>query len=201
MFQIDVSAQETWQSAAKKRRLNDVMDLLRFAGVLVTRQQRNEISLPSSPAVVRESLFKLVRIVSDVRPSRAHQDSSIVKRVLAEEFPAAILEFADQGPAERTILTGSKCLAPLMGLRVVEKQGQTFEMTRRAIRLDFFQVGATAPDFSLEFGAFHLYPVRGAAEGILQASNMSLPLANGEVEIMLTISHGRCCRWDCAHSA
>ena len=133
-----------------------------------------------------------MRISSDVRPRGAHQDSPVIKRILTEEFPAPVLECADERFAERTILAGSKCLAPLMGLRIVEKQGQAFPMTRWTIRLDLFQVGATIPDFSLGFGAFHLDPARGTAEGMLQARDVGLPRTYTEVEIVLTIPHYGC---------
>src|SRR5580698_3152669 len=97
-----------------------VLCLRRF----IPRQLRDKIGLPGFPAVFRKSLFKFVRIWRDVRPNGPDQDGFAIERVLTEEFATAVFEFPNFRVAERTVLAGSEGLAPLMSLRVVEKQGQ-----------------------------------------------------------------------------
>ena len=74
----------------------------------------------------------------DVRPNISSQDSPAMDGVLAQELPAAILEFTHAGwSANNTSSAVSPVQAPLVTLGIVETQRQTFDVAGRTIRFKF----------------------------------------------------------------
>src|SRR6202035_5041821 len=103
------------------------------------------------------------RVRGDLRPNESNQDGSAirVRWFRVEKLAASILEFADRGRPHGTALAGGPIEAPLVGLGIVETQGQTFDVAaRRAIGFNLFQIGAAVPNFSSNGGTIKFDPVR-----------------------------------------
>jgi hypothetical protein len=73
-----------------------------------------------------------------------------------------------------------------VGFRVVETQGQRFDVARRAVGLEFDQVGAAVPDLPDDGRALVFDPGHGAAQGMLEPQ-ARLPGADLEVEVVLAV--------------
>jgi hypothetical protein len=73
--------------------------------VFHARLIRNPVHFPALAPIIGEGLFEVSRIWGDVRPNISNQDRSALHVILAEKFPASILEFADMGgPASEPTL-------------------------------------------------------------------------------------------------
>ena len=68
-------------------------------------------------------------------PNKSNQDGFAINRILGEELPAPIFEFADLGRIKDADLCVRPIQAPLVGLRIIETQGQTFDVAGWAIDL------------------------------------------------------------------
>src|ERR1700722_6486440 len=88
--------------------------------LLLSRQRRDKVRLPSPAPVSRERLLKKVRVRPDVRKEMSNQDGFSVKRFVVEELATAVFKFADHGRRHRTIVASSKIEAPTPGLGIVE---------------------------------------------------------------------------------
>src|SRR5579863_5582809 len=130
----------------------------------------------------------MVGIWSNVRPQEANEDSATIERLLVEEFAAAALELADRGLIKNTLRAVRKVLTPLMRLRVIEEQGETFEMAGRTIGLDLLQLRATVPNLPDVNRAVQIHPIIGAAKWMQEAMDMGFPCPYIEIEIMLSVS-------------
>src|SRR6516165_8172770 len=92
------------------------------------RVSRDPVHFPGLASVVGEGLLKSARIRSDVRNNKTNKDSPVVECFLVKEFAASILELADRGLTYRSVVAIREVEAPLMGLRVVQAQRQTFDV-------------------------------------------------------------------------
>ena len=129
------------------------------------------------------------RIRSDVRDDKSHEDGTAIKRFLVEKLAASILEFADRRLTQGTVFTVGEIEAPLVRLRVVESQVQTFEMTDRAIDTSSTKVGSAIPHLADDGSPVILDPGGGSSYGMLEARDVSFPgTPDFEVEIVLAVS-------------
>src|SRR5207253_6710594 len=132
------------------------MRFVRFP--LHQRLRNDQVHFPGLAAVSRERLIETARIRSDVRDAQSNQNGSAVELFLIVELGASALELADRRWAQGTRRTAGNIDAPLMGLAVVETQGQELEVTCRALDLDFAQVGASVPDAANDVGTVVVDP-------------------------------------------
>jgi hypothetical protein len=96
---------------------------------------RNPIHFPSLASIVRERLLKVARIRSDAGYNKSNKDGSVIECFLIEKLAASIFELADRGLAQSAAVTVGKIEAPLVGLRIVQAQGESFDVTFGAIDL------------------------------------------------------------------
>ncbi len=75
---------------------------------------------------------------------------------------------------------------------VVPAQGQQLQVSGRPVGLEFREVGASVPYFFHHGDAVHFHPVLRSRQGMQQALGVGLPIAQVEVEIMLSVArqHG-----------
>ena len=103
------------------------------------------------------------RIRSDVGDDKSNENGAAMQRFLVEKLGAAIFEFANRGLAQRTAAAVGKIETPLMGLRIVQPQGQRFYVPSRTIDFEHQQIGSAIPDLSDESSTFIFGPGSGAA--------------------------------------
>jgi hypothetical protein len=100
-----------------------------------------------------------------VRPNEPDKYSLPINRILGEKLAASILEFADLGWIHDAILAIGPIEPPLVGLRIVHTQGQTFDVACWAIDVDRVQFGAAIPNLEADSRPSNstqvLEPVRG----------------------------------------
>ena len=65
-----------------------------------------------------------------------------------QKLAASIFELADRRLTQSAAIAARKIQAPLMGLRIIKTQRQAFDVTCRAIDLQFDQIGAALPNLS-----------------------------------------------------
>src|SRR5580700_11316401 len=130
----------------------------------------------------------MVRVRSDIRPDDAHKDGSALERLLIVKLAAPVLEFADRRRAESPVAAGGKIHVPLVGLGIVEKQSQPFEMAGRTVGLDLLKLRTPIPNFFHDDSPIQIDPRRRASERLQEASDLCLPGAQVEVEIVLAVS-------------
>jgi len=103
------------------------------------------------------------RIRSDVGDDKSNKNGATMQHFPVEKLAAAIFESANRGLAQGTAAAVGKIETPLMGLRIVQPQGQRFYVTFRAIDLEHQQIGSAIPDLSDEGSTFIFGPGGGAA--------------------------------------
>ena len=92
-------------------------------------------------------------------PDAAGEDGPAVVGLLVEEFGAAVLEFAYGGDGYCAVFAIGPIGCPLAGLRVVEEQVHTFEVSEWAAGFDLFELGAALPYFSGDDGPVECGPL------------------------------------------
>ena len=102
------------------------------------------------------------RIRGHIRPKISNQDGFSVNRVLGKKLATSILEFADLGWIHDAVLAVGPIEAPLMGFRIVETQGETFDVAGWAIDLDGIELGAAIPNLVADTTPVQLDPGVGA---------------------------------------
>ena len=122
----------------------------------------------------------MVRIRSDIGPRAPQQDGAAIEYLLVEQLAATIPELADRRCVQYAVPATGIVLAPLVRLRIVEKQGQAFPVTVGTICIDLLQLAAAIPDFADSHCA------------ILQARDVRLPGSEVEIEIVLPIPFRGC---------
>src|SRR5207302_10689414 len=130
----------------------------------------------------RECLFKVVRIRRDVRKDLAHEDGPPLEALLIEELAAAVPELTHRRRAQRALLAVRPTEAPLVGLRVVEAQRQTFDVTPPSVDFDLLQLGAAVPDLADADRPMPRDPGGGARQRMFETPDVGLPAADVEVE-------------------
>jgi len=124
------------------------------------------VDFPSLATIGGEGLLKVGGIGRDLGPNIAHQNDPAVEGFLVEKFATAVGKLANRRLPERTILAVGPVETPLMGLRIVETEGQTLDVTGRAGGLELFEPSAAIPDFAGDGRAVKLNPGRRAGQGM-----------------------------------
>src|SRR5713101_6320777 len=104
---------------------------------------RDPVDFPGLAPIIRERLLKVGRIRGDVRPNKSNQDGSAIRArwFRVEKLAASILEFADRGRSNGAGLAGGPIEAPLVGLGIVQTEGQTFDVAAcRAVGFKLLQI-------------------------------------------------------------
>jgi hypothetical protein len=157
------------------------MVLVKF--VLYARLVGDPVYFPSFAAVVGEGLFEVRRICCHVRPNKSNLDGLAINRILGEKLTASILEFADLRWVQDANLAIGPVEAPLVGLRIVGAQGETFDVTSGAVGDELIDFG-TVVDFAAEAGTFVVDPGIGAGEGIHAAPEVIFPGTQQRIKIV-----------------
>ena len=100
--------------------------------VVYARLVGDPIYFPGFAAVVGEGLLEVRRGVH-VSPLEADQDGFTVDGVLGEKFATAVFEFADLGWVQDANLAIGPIEPPLVRLRIVRTQSQTFDVAGGAV--------------------------------------------------------------------
>ncbi len=124
----------------------------------------------------------------DVRYDESDKNGPTIQQFLIVELAAPIVELPDRGLGHDAVVAVGKIEAPLIRLRIVETQAQTFEVTGWAIGLELQQIGAAIPDLADDRRAFHVDPGRRAGQGMQAALYVCFPGADLEIEIMLAVA-------------
>ena len=146
------------------------------------------VDFPSLATIGGEGLLKVGGIGRDLGPNIAHQNDPAVEGFLVEKFATAVGKLANRRLPERTILAVGPVETPLMGLRIVETEGQTLDVTGRAGGLELFEPSAAIPDFAGDGRAVKLNPGRRAGQGMEETLEANFPGAGLEVKIVLAIA-------------
>ncbi len=86
------------------------------------------------------------RVRIDREDRESNPNGSAIEWLLIVKLAAPILELNDRWwHAQNTDSAGGKSEAPLVGLGVVETQGEKLKVTCGAIGLEFGQIGAAIP--------------------------------------------------------
>src|SRR5258708_36761038 len=100
-----------------------------------------------------------------VRPNKPNQDGSAIgaRRFCIEKLPSSVLELADRRRPHGPALTGSPMEAPLVGLGIVQTEGQTLDVAgSRAIGFELLQLSPAIPNLSGDGSAVKFDPGSGA---------------------------------------
>src|SRR5271155_534849 len=127
------------------------------------------------------------RVRIGVRPNKSNVDEFAVLGVLAVKLAAACLELADLGCDDDAIFGIGPVEAPLVGLRIVKTQGQTFDVAACAIRFELFELGAAFPNFSSDGRTIKIDPSIRARQWMEAALQVNFPATQLKIEIMLAI--------------
>src|SRR5215469_14241835 len=128
-----------------------------------------------------------MRIRLNVRPDSPNQNGAVVEGVLAVELSPAVPEFANERLCQFAEPAVGEELAPLMCLRVVEKESEALPVTVRSVSLDLFQERAPVPDLVHRDGAVELDRLSVSRQRVGDALDMGVPHAEVEIEIVLPI--------------
>jgi hypothetical protein len=98
-----------------------------------------------------------------VRPNKSNKDSFALPCVLGLKLAAPILELADLGRVHSAVLAVGPIESPLVGLGILQTEGQTFNMASfRAIGVELLQISAAIPNLSRNGSTVKFDPGRGA---------------------------------------
>src|SRR5580692_7684348 len=127
------------------------------------RLVRNPVHFPGLAAILREGLLKVRRAGGGIRPKKSNQDHFAINRILSVELAASILEFADLRRVQNANLAVGPIQPPLVGLRIVQPHGQTFDMSAsRAVRFELLDLSAPVPNLSGDRSAVKFDPASRA---------------------------------------
>jgi hypothetical protein len=124
-----------------------------------------------------------------IRPGVSNEDHSAVVILLIVEFAAPILKLADDSRQTQDAFGRIAPLqTPLMRFRIIKPQGQTLNMRLpvRAVDFDLIKV-RSIPNFSATRMTVELCPGVGAGQRMVQFFQMKFPIAESEVEIVLSV--------------
>src|SRR6266487_331310 len=151
------------------------------------RIYRHPVHLPRLPSIVRERLLEPIGVRRNVGEHIADENSAPAEVLLIEKLPAPVPELADRGHAQRSGGTVGKVQAPLMGLRIVEPQGEAFDAARGPIDDELHQIGLAVPHLSDDGCPVVRDPRRIPAQRMTEASQLRSPGADLEVEIVTAV--------------
>ena len=130
------------------------------------------------------------RVRIGVRPNKSNVDQFAVKGVLTVKLAATVLELADLGCNDGAIFGVGPIKAPLVGLRIVKTEGQTFDVAACAISFELFKLGAAFPNFSSDGRAIKIDPGIRAGQRVQAALQVNFPAAQLKIKIVLAIPLG-----------
>src|ERR1700730_16895812 len=136
---------------------------------------RNPIDFPRLAAIIRKRLFKVRRIRGHVGPIESNKDCFAVNRILSKKLTLSILEFADLGWVKDANLAVGPIEAPLVGLRIVQTEGQTLDVARGAIGLERIQLRAAIPHLIADARSVEFDPGSRARERTQAALQVIFP--------------------------
>src|SRR5260370_26650006 len=76
--------------------------------------RRDPVHFPSLASIIRERLFKMARIRSDVRNNNSNKDGSAIQCFRFEKLDTSMPEVAHPGLAQGTTVPAGKITAPLV---------------------------------------------------------------------------------------
>src|SRR5260370_19403108 len=129
----------------------------------------------------------MMGVRSDIGPDLSHKNGPAMVRFLRIELAITVFESADHRSGQLALAAVCEILAPLVGFGIVNKQGQPFEVTGRAIGLNLFQLSAAIPNSPNHDSAVEFHP-SGACGRLAEIPDVSLPSTNGEIKIVLAVS-------------
>src|ERR1700683_2104147 len=89
------------------------------------------------------------RIRGGTGPNKTNKDAFSIQRVLGVELTLSIFKLADLGREDWATLSVGPVQAPLVGLGIVETEGQTFDMAgSRAIGFELLQLSPAIPNLT-----------------------------------------------------
>src|SRR5262249_47402914 len=122
----------------------------------------------------------------------AHEDRAALEGVVRVELAAPVVERAHEGvAAERAVGAVDERLAPLVRLRVVEKQRQTLPVAFRSVDLDLLELGAAVPERAHDDEPVHLDGLGRLREGMKEALDLRVPDTDVEVEVVPAVAKRR----------
>src|SRR6185312_7813119 len=105
----------------------------------------------------------------------------------AMEHAAPVCERSVRRLLHGAVAAAGELLAPLPGLRVVQKERQALEMAAGAGGLDLLDVGPPVPQRLVDHASGEFGPCAGARGGDVAALDVCLPRTKVEVEGMLLV--------------
>src|ERR1035438_5177038 len=129
-----------------------------------------------------------MRIGRDLRPHCPYEDRLFVKGIVLVQLAAAVMKLAHELPGQNCGLTVDERLTPLVRLRIVQKQRQSFPMSLRTVGLNLFQPRAPTPNQSCRDRAVEFDHVARSRERIERTAYVCMPHASAEIKIVGAIS-------------
>jgi hypothetical protein len=157
------------------------------------RSQRVNVAFQFTSHVFPPSGENACSTVNDVtvtfREHESNEDAATVERILTKELTASVFEpSVHRRPIQHAFLTVCPRDVPLLRLRVVETERQSFDVTGRSIDLELSEVGTPVPDLAHDRRAVVVDPCRGARRRTLQPRHVSLPRPELEIEVVLAVA-------------
>jgi hypothetical protein len=149
---------------------------------------RDEVWLPGPAPIIGGRFLEILGSGAYVRPNCAEQRDPAVKHFLVIEFATTVFEFSEHRLTKLPVAAGGKRFAPLMRLRVLEKQHQRFEVPCRTVGLNLFQLRTAIPNFSHDGGSVECVPTAGTVGRLIQGHDVDLPPTEVEIKIVLRIA-------------
>ena len=159
--------------------------------LLLSRKLANPIYFPGFPAIRRKRLLHARRVGRDIEPHVAHQNGSAFEVFLIEKLAAIAGKVAHHGrQAKSSVVNVDQVDAPLARCGVVEPERLRLdvEFLVGAGHFELFEVRIAVEEFMVVRDAVVFDPEIGVIETIGKATDMSLPVADEEVEVVRTVA-------------
>src|ERR1700683_1978195 len=122
---------------------------VRFIGFVVYPSLiGNPIHFPSLAAIVGVRLLEVGLVGGGVAPEEADDDHFAFPAVLRIERTDSVLELADLGRVENANFAVNPVEAPLMRFRIVQTEGQAFDVAAGTVGLKLLDLRTPIPDFT-----------------------------------------------------
>ncbi len=149
---------------------------------------RNPVDFPRLATIVRKRLLEMARIGRDLGDDESNKDGTTIQSLLIEEFATPVGKPADGRLCERSAGAVGEVETPLMRLRIVQTEVESFEVTRRPVSDELDEIGAPVPYPSHNRGPFVCHPRAGTSQWTDQSSEVCLPGADFEVEVVRSVA-------------